>query len=270
MNATKAGTLICVAAALLTLGLWLVPLRDGGSRLKTVPEAAQPAASGPIERNRPRLLNLPHAPIAAPARPGSTPFAHASDMMLAPRARARALPREVLGPEGHGRTDAIDGCSYSRLTPQILGNTLGNADFAAIVTIDYDYRASTRLRRGDGSIESMELTPIELRSVQKVLLNRTGRDIGEFYLAGGCDASGLCRVHDCEHYVNSGTNLLIGQRYCGEAAVGKVVMIALAVYPLENDDLYEFDGSFQSLSGLLSRVQLDPTAKTTTTLCEGS
>jgi hypothetical protein len=189
----------------------------------------------------------------------------------APRILTRKLGDDIVDPSGrgkaHGENRAIDGCAYARLTPRILEHALEHADFFGVLTVDYDYRRSTHLRRSDGSIESVELTPLNVLDTHEVILDRVGEPIENLYLVGTCLESGLCRVHDCERYVASGANLVIARRYCGEMEREQITMLVHTIYPIEEDRLYDFDGSTQSLADLLREVTLPPETPTATSGC---
>jgi hypothetical protein len=97
--------------------------------------------------------------------------------------------------------EPTDGCAYSRVTAKGLEFQLQSTHYAALATIDYDYRSVTSIRYKSGGDASSRLTPLSVTNTARVLTDKIGQPIDEFYLAGTCNQEGLCTVTGCEAYV---------------------------------------------------------------------
>lgn len=180
----------------------------------------------------------------------------------APRQVERARPADAIAVDAQGRpmrtTKEIEGCSYAKVHPTNLERLMNAADFVGVLEVDYDYTKNHYKLAADGSKESSsELTPLAIDIYDEVLLNRAEKLPSEVLIEGKCDKEGLCSVKRCDQYFNSGPNLVIARRYCGQRTAGQVVMVTMAMFPVEGDTLYDQDGSRHSLSDLLDSVKLD-------------
>lgn len=127
---------------------------------------------------------------------GSTTSDGGAAAPVAPRDPGMAVPPESMAPAG-----TTDGCAYSRVTAKGLEFQLQSTHYAALATIDYDYRSVTSIRYKSGGDASSRLTPLSVTNTARVLTDKIGQPIDEFYLAGTCNQEGLCTVTGCEAYV---------------------------------------------------------------------
>jgi hypothetical protein len=182
---------------------------------------------------------------------------------LAPRHVDRALSATLIDPERRGHPSAIDGCHYVRVNSKGLQFRMRESHFAAIADIDYDYQASRALVGQDDSPESSMLTPVQVRGVSRVFVDKVGQPIGDFFLAGTCDREGLCKIVGCESWVSSGPNLIVGTRFCGHSGMAKPIVIIDQLLPVEGNMAYDFDGAPVPLADLLAGfTPSDPTRET--------
>lgn len=168
----------------------------------------------------------------------------------APRDLTRSIPQEYMDPPG-----SIDGCTYNHITAGSLQYGLQQSHFAAVANIDYDYRSVEAIRYKDGSEASSRLTPLSISGVVRVLEDKVGLPIDNFYLVGTCNQNGLCTISNCKSYVNSGANLILGSRFCWSdslAGPAKTVVFVNQVFPYEDGALYDFDGTPISFDSLMA------------------
>jgi hypothetical protein len=180
---------------------------------------------------------------------GSTTSDGGAAAPVAPRDLGKAVPPEPMAPAG-----TTDGCAYSRVTAKGLQFQLQSTHYAALATLDYDYRSATSICYKSGGDASSRLTPLSVTNTARVLTDKIGQPIDEFYLAGTCNQEGLCTVTGCEAYVFSGPNLIVGHRFCWSDALegpAKTVVIVEEVYAVEDGALYDFDGAAVPLDALL-------------------